>query len=90
MTDLAKYFKAVEAQATSKPIPFGSELIAEEYRSFLISRAGSDYLLYAIETKEGTLPPLDLRGSFTTKNKAQAHIDYWWEKEQKKETANVK
>jgi len=77
MTDLNKYFKTVENQASSKPVPFGAELVAEEYRGFLISRAGTDYLLYAIETKEGGVPPLDLRGSFTTKSKAQAHIDYW-------------
>ena len=90
MTELSRYYKTVESQATSKPIPFGSELIAEEYRGFLISRANSEYLLYGIETKEGTLPPLDLRGSFTTKSKAQAHVDYWWEKEHEKETAKLK
>lgn len=85
MTDLTQYYKAVVPQASSNPAPVGVEVVAEEYRGFLISRADTEYLLYRVETKEGGMPPLDLRGSFTTKSKAQEHVDRWWTNEEKRD-----
>ena len=89
MTDVTKYYKAVERHLGSQ-IPKDAELVAEEYRGFLISRADSEYLLWKIETKEGGLPPLDLRSLFTTKGKAQTHIDSWWKHEDERELAIAK
>lgn len=84
MTETAKYYKELVPQAASNPVPYGAELVAEEYMGFLMSRVGSENTLWHCETKEGGLPPLDLQGQFTTKGKLATHIANWWIAENKK------
>jgi hypothetical protein len=58
---------------------------ADEYRSFLIVRTDSDFILYAINTLEHGLPPRYLQGLYTTKERAKASIDMFLETERIKQ-----
>ena|SRR5258708_37996320 len=82
----AKYYKYMEP-VSSYP-PANSALYAFEYKGFIVSREGTDYILWCIKTLEDTLPPLSLRGRFTTKQLATNHIDAFWDQEKKNKEAH--
>jgi hypothetical protein len=79
MTDKVTFYRHVEPAA---PYPQASlKAFGEEYRTFQILRNNDEYLLYSIHTNEGGIPPLALRGHFTTKDKAKIAIDEFFLKQ---------
>lgn len=82
--NLTRYYKEREYSAPYKPP--SSELFAIEYKGFLVTKDSSEYLLWGIKTLEGGKPPIPLRSSFTTKDKAMIHIDTFWLTEENKKT----
>jgi len=86
MAEQVKYYRHVEEVAP--PLPKNSELYGVEYRSFLITRENANYMLWDIKTKDGNKPPLRLRSSFTTKEKAMEEIDSFLAEEKRKENTS--
>lgn len=81
--NLASYYKYVAPVSPQYP-PSSFQLEAFEYRGFLIKRVDNpDHLHWQIRTKENGLPPLELRSSFTGKQRAMACLDDWWKREDK-------
>lgn len=82
--DVTKYYKEVQSQASSNPIPWGAEMVGYTYRGFIISRATNEFMLWQITLDDGNKPPVPLRGSFTKKSMAEFTIDDFLEKHKDK------
>ena len=77
--DSVTYYRHVEPVAT--PVPLHSEVYGFLYRTFLIVRRDTNYMLWSIELEDHAEPPLELRGSFTTKDKAMSQVDTFLDRE---------
>jgi hypothetical protein len=78
------YFRYKEPQ---QPDPYnwfgmGMEEYGTDYRGFMIVRRDRETTLYEIKTKEDGIPPIPLRGSFTSQGKCMYYIDQFHRKEE--------
>lgn len=72
-----------EEPASAYPTGLNIKDAGEEYRGFQIIREEKDYLMYRIFLKDGSQPPVSLRGAFTTKPRGKLTIDDFWHQEEK-------
>lgn len=86
MPETVTHWTLREDPATKTP-NYNFQEVGQEYRGFLVSRANSEYLLWTIETLEGTKPPIPLRSAFTMKSRATKAIDDFLEDEKNKTVA---
>jgi hypothetical protein len=80
MTEEVRYYRHVQPVASPPPPP-NTEMFGFEYRTFLVVRRDTNYMLWSIEMQDHSKPPLELRGSFTTRAKARSQIDAFLDNE---------
>jgi hypothetical protein len=81
-----KYYKYTEPVSPVRPL--NSELWSYEYKTFLITRASSEYLFWTIEMPDRSKPPIPLRSSYTHRQMAEKAIDDFIAIETKKQEAS--
>ncbi len=83
----AEYYKFMKP--TIPTIPDNTEYHGEEYKNFIITKEPV-YFFWNIETLEHSPPPLELCGSWTTKEEAMRSIDEFHAREQRNKEAALK
>ena len=82
MTTLYYEYKEPEPPLKSQ----GWDLVGLDYRGFILKIDGL-YLLWTVQMKDGSLPPVELHGNYTTQNLAKEAVDKFLSEERKKQQA---
>lgn len=85
MSDNILYYQYREPEAPLKSEGF--DLVGFEYRNFIL-RIDGLYLFWQIKTKDGSPPPTELSGNYTTQSLCKESIDDFLRRESQKQKAS--